>query len=352
MKLSKLGVLSIFALLIISCSDDDSEPTIPIPDGDFVNGILISNEGPFQNGTGTVSFIPLELDTVQNAIYNTVNNDDLGNIVQSIGFADDQAYIVANNSNRITVVNRFTFEREVVIETGLNNPRYFVTANGKGYVSNWGDTADETDDYIAVINLTTNAVEENIAVDFGPEELVVQSNTIYVAHQGAFGQNNKVSVIDATDTVSAVITVGDVPNALQLDEDGNLWVLSGGKPSFTLEETAGSLSRINTATNEVELTLDFQTTEHPNHLAYDGTNIYYGLAGAIYRMPTSAAALPVESSFEGLSIYAMTIEDGQLYTTDAKDFASNGNLSIYDLNTRDLVQTFDVGIIPGGIFFN
>ncbi len=352
MKLSKLGVISIFTLLLIACTEEDSEPIIPIPEGDFVNGILISNEGPFQNGTGTVSFISEDLEVVQNNIYNTVNNDDLGNIVQSIGFTDDLAYIVANNSNRITVVDRFTFEREAVIETGLNNPRYFVSANGKGYVSNWGDTADETDDYIAVINLSNHTVEENIAVDFGPEELVVQSNTVYVAHQGAFGQNNKVSVIDAADAVSAVITVGDVPNALLFDADGSLWVLSGGKPSFSGEETAGSISRINTSSNEVDFSLDFETTEHPNHLGFDGVNLYYTLAGSVYSMTTTATELPSEAIIENVGTYAMTVENGRLYTTDAKDFASNGSLSIYDLNNSELIQTIDVGIIPGGIYFN
>jgi len=72
MKLSKLGVISIFTLLLIACTEEDSEPIIPIPEGDFVNGILISNEGPFQNGTGTVSFISEDLEVVQNNIYNTV----------------------------------------------------------------------------------------------------------------------------------------------------------------------------------------------------------------------------------------------------------------------------------------
>ncbi len=350
MNQSRVGVLIILSLIVVACSKEDVDPKEPL--GAYENGILISNEGPFQNGTGTVSFISEDLEMVENAIYNAVNNEDLGNIVQSIGFTDSKAYVIANNSNKITVVNRYTFKKETIIETGLSNPRYFVSANGKGYVTNWGDTADDTDDFVAVINLTTNTVESSIAVELGPEEIVAQSNDIYVAHEGAFGQNNKVSVIDNTDAVTSVITVGDVPNALQFDATGNLWVLSGGKPSFTGEETAGSLSRINTATNEVVAQFDFQSTEHPNHLSYDGTNVYYSLAGAVYSMSTSALELPTEASFEGLNIYAMAIKDGKLYTTDAGDFASIGNLSIYDLNTKEELKAIAVGIIPGGIYFN
>lgn len=346
-------VVSILAigLVISSCENDDNSPVLP--SGDYADGILISNEGPFSNGTGTVSFISTDLETVENAIYNKVNTEDLGNIVQSIGFTDSKAYVVANNSNTIAVVDRFTFEKEAVISTGLNNPRYFISVNGKGYVTNWGDTADETDDYVAIINLTTNSIEGNIPVEFGPEEITNRANTIYVAHQGGFGQNNKISVIDSgTDEVSTIISVGDVPKAIQLDASNNLWVLSAGKPSYTGEETAGSLSRINTTTNEVEATLDFTTTEHPNHLGYDGTNLFYTLDGAAYSIATSATELPTEKHFDGIGTYAMTVRDGRLYTTDAKDFASNGSISIYDLNTKAEIKTIEVGIIPGGIYFN
>lgn len=346
-------VVSILAigLVISSCENDDNSPVLP--SGDYADGILISNEGPFSNGTGTVSFISTDFETVENAIYNKVNTEDLGNIVQSIGFTDSKAYVVANNSNTIAVVDRFTFEKEAVISTGLNNPRYFISVNGKGYVTNWGDTADETDDYVAIINLTTNSIEGTIPVEFGPEEITNRANTIYVAHQGGFGQNNKISVIDSgTDEVSTIISVGDVPKAIQLDASNNLWVLSAGKPSYTGEETAGSLSRINTTTNEVEATLDFTTTEHPNHLGYDGTNLFYTLDGAAYSIATSATELPTEKHFDGIGTYAMTVRDGRLYTTDAKDFASNGSISIYDLNTKAEIKTIEVGIIPGGIYFN
>ena len=260
---------------------------------------------------------------------------------------------MANVSNKITVVDRFTFEKEAEITTGLNNPRYFVSANGKGYVTNWGDSSDETDDYVAIINLETNTVEGNIPVVLGPEEIIVSDNTVYVAHQGAFGQNNQVSVIDTnTNEVATTITVGDVPNSMQFDTAGNLWVLAGGKPSFTGEETAGSLFKIDTGTNEVIDSLDFGTTEHPNHLSVNGEDFYYTLAGSVYRLTTSATTLPATSEFDNLNVFGMTTQGGRLYVTDAKDFASNGALTIFDLDSKAEVKIFEVGIIPSNIYFN
>src|SRR5690606_755393 len=101
----KLLLLTLSVIFLISCSsDDDGNQPEPGPPGAYENGILVTNEGPFVNGTGTVSFISEDFSMVNQEIYRTVNGRDLGNIVQSMGFQDDNAYIVVNNSQKIQVV--------------------------------------------------------------------------------------------------------------------------------------------------------------------------------------------------------------------------------------------------------
>tara|TARA_R110002051_G_scaffold18968_2_gene53785 strand:+ start:720 stop:1775 length:1056 start_codon:yes stop_codon:yes gene_type:complete len=344
-----------FPLLIIglswSCSNDDEE--IQEPMGDYANGILVSNEGPFSNGTGTVTFISEDLSVVNNGIYKMTNDEDLGNVVQSIGFTENEAFIVANVSNKINVVNRYTFEKIASITDGLNNPRYFIEANGKGYVTNWGDTADETDDFVAIINLQNYTVEGTISVILGPEAILAKDNTVYVAHQGAWGQNNKVSVINTTSNeLIKTLTVGDVPNSMQLDASGNLWVLASGKPAYTGDETAGVLTKINTGTNEVDNSFQFETTQHPSSLNLDGGILYYRLGDTVFEQSLSATSLNMETVLEGVSFYTMVVNNGRLYGTDAGDYASNGTLTVYDLNTELTIKALTVGIIPGGIYFN
>ncbi len=352
MKIKNLVWAAALGLFITSCENGVDEVKLE-PLGAYEKGILVSNEGPFNNGTGTITYISEDLATTEEAIFNKVNDADLGNVVQSIGFNDDEAYIIANVSNTINVVNKYTFEKTTIITEGLSNPRYFVTANGKGYVTNWGDTADETDDYVAIINLDTHTVEGSIPVVLGPERIVSKGNLIYVAHQGAHGQNNQVSVIDATSNeVTTTITVGDVPNSMQFDASGNLWVLCAGKPSFSEEETAGSILKVDTATNTVASTLEFETTAHPGHLGIDSSTLYYYLGGEVYSLSTTAEELPTESEFADLSFYSMTVHEGKLYGTDAKDSASKGSLTIYDLGSKTALETFEVGIIPGGVYFN
>ncbi|MFT4849121.1 MAG: YVTN family beta-propeller protein [Sediminicola sp.] len=349
--LKKLAYLFISIVILSACSSDDDTIAPVLPLGDYENGILVSNEGPFGTGTGTISFISEDFSNVEQSIFNGVNNSDLGNIVQSIGFYGDLAYIVANNSNLIKVVNRYTFNEVGTISIGLDNPRFFVAIGDTGYVTNWGDTAVNTDDYVAVIDLLTNTVSAAIPVALGPEKIVANGNTIYVAHQGAYGQNNLVSVISATgNNVVKEITVGDVPNSLVISES-NLFVLCGGNPSFTGVETGGSFVTISLSSNEVSRTLSFGATDHPSLLSLDGANMYFGLNGGVYQMGTSDSSLPETAIISGF-FYGMRAYDGLLYATDAGDFASDGTLKVFDLMSNLEIQTLEVGIIPGGIYFN
>ncbi|WP_246560463.1 YncE family protein [Zobellia russellii] len=352
--MKKVSILvAMAALFAVSCSDDDDEVIMEEVKGDYQNGILISNEGPFNNGTGTVTYISNDSLLVKETIFKAENNEDLGNIVQSIAFDEDMAYIVVNNSHKIHVVNRYTFKSEAIIEDGLLNPRYFTVANGKGYVTNWGDTADETDDYVAIIDLESNVVSKSIPTELGPEAITSNEDFVYVAHQGAFGQNNKVSIIDvSTDVVSTTLTVGDFPNSMQWDNAGNLWVLSSGAPAYTGEETNGTLAKINTSDNTLAQILDFETTEHPGDLSVENNTLYFGMSNAVYSFDSGSEALPTEAHIADVSFYSMTVNDGKLYGTDAKDYASKGDLYIYDLSTKELISTIAVGIIPGGIYFN
>ncbi|MBV1923417.1 MAG: YncE family protein [Flavobacteriaceae bacterium] len=349
--LKKLTYLFIAVLILASCSNDDDSGDPVLPLGDYENGILISNEGPFGTGTGTVSFISEDNSTNEGSIFQNVNESELGNIVQSIGFSSDNAYIVVNNSHKVHVVNRYTFELITTIDTGLINPRNFVAVENSGYVTNWGDPFDESDDFVAVIDLTTNTIVETISVDFGPEKLVTDRNNVYVAHQGGFSQNNKITIIDTSNnTVNSTVDVGDVPNSMVL-VDNDLWILCGGNPSFATTETKGSLVKLDLNSNNLIQSFDFNTTDHPSSLTIDGSNLLYNLNGSVFSVDANAPSIPTTSILDGF-FYTMTANGGKLYTTDAGDFASNGTLKVFDLSTNTEVESYTVGIIPGGIYFN
>lgn len=336
-------------LLFASCSNDDDTQPEYTPAA-YEKGILISNEGPFGNGSGSITYISEDYTTVAQNIYRTVNGTELGNIVQSMGFQDENAYIVVNNSNKIMVANRYSFEAVDSIKTGINNPRYFVANEGvKGYITNWGDPNDNTDDFVAVVDLRNNTVSATIPVAFGPERIITANSNIYVAHQGGYGQNNIISVISGTD-VTGTITVGDVPNSMVV-LNNKLFVLCGGNPNYTGNETAGSLVVIDLNSGQVSNTYNFGPTEHPTSLTAAGSSLYYSLDGKVYKLDSASVSLPGVAIANGI-FYALEAKDGLLYATDADDFASRGALKIFDLSTNQQIQDIQTGIIPGGIYFN
>lgn len=340
--------------LVIGLKD---EVTLTITDNDsypYENGIIVTHEGNFFQGNASVSFISNDYATVQNDVFATVNDEEAwADNIQSMAFNGEFGYIVVNNSQKVEVVNRYTFESVATIDTELLNPRYMAIANGKGYVTNWGDGFDTEDDYVAVIDLEENTVVSKIPVAEGPERIVVKENTIYVAMQGGYNQNNIVTVIDATtNAVTTTIPVGDRPNSIQLDAEGNLWVLSGGNPAWTGNETLAQLDKINTADNTVADTFDFAAAEHPGALVTEGSNLYYYLSSSVYAMETSSATLPDTAIITGLNFYDMAVNEGVLYGVDAKDYTSNGSLEVYDLSDYSLLASKEVSIIPGEIYFN
>ncbi len=345
-------ILGLFATAITftSCTEDEGVDFTPPTPGAYENGILITNEGQFSSGSGTVSYISNDFSQNEAAIYNAVNGGDLGSIVQSMAFYNNAGYVISNNSHKITVVDKNTFIEFGTIATGLNNPRYMAFANNKGYVTNWGDGSDANDDFIAVIDLGTNTVASTISITEGPEQIVVANGKLYVSHKGGFGQGNIVSVIDANDMVTT-ISVGDVPDEMVLDAANNIWVLCEGIPSWAGTETGGKLIKINTVDDTVATTIDFATTEHPNELGFDNDNLYYGMSGSVYSMADTDTMLPATSIITAAT-YAMEAKNGKLYTTDAGNYSDDGTLKVFDLLDNSEIQSITVGVIPGGIYFN
>ncbi len=348
-KLLKPLMLLLIITTTFSCGDD-----LPIDEpflGDFAYGYFVTNEGPFGNGTGTITYIADDGNVVQNA-YQTVNNEDLGNIVQSMTINNEKAYIVVNNSHKIIVVNSYTLEKMAVIEGDeINNPRNMVIVGSTGYVSNWGNSSVATDDFITVINLENNEIISTIPVGEGPEDMLVVSNKIYVNLQGGYSQNNKVIIIDASsNTITSTIDVGDVPNSLVKDENNAVWVLCGGKPNWTGSETQGKLIKIEN--EEISTTFDFATTEHPEHLTINGGDLIYTFSGNVYSTTVNASELN-NTALDGLDgfYYAMKAHNGKLYTTNAGNFSSEGTLKIFDLNDNSEISTLPTGVIPGSIVF-
>ncbi len=346
-----LGIHTIF----ISCTEDD-RPDPPIAGQD---GYFIVNEGGFGNANTSISYYDRQKDSVFNNVFSNANNRPLGDQTQSMTVFDDRGFIVVQNSSKIEVIDRETFESLAIIgpDEGIVSPRFFLGLNPtKGYVTDWG--ADGVSGTIKVLDLNSYQVTATIPVGAGPNGLVVHNNLVYVANGGGLGSDSTVAVLDPqTDTIVQKITVGDNPGSLAIDANDRIWVVGGGKlvydpVDFSIvedESTPGFIARLEN--DEVTLTVPAdQINTGPATINTDPTGqlLYFRYQGGIYAMSTDNTTLPtaplIDKDFYGLGVDPVS---GEILTGQAPNFSSDGVFSRYS-STGTLIQSYDVGIGPNG----
>lgn len=351
-----VALLFTSAFTITSC---DSSTVNEGPTSYSDEGVFILNEGNFGTPNGSVSFFHKGSSQVVNDIFSK-NNDDqlLGDVIQSMSISGEHAFIVANNSNKIEVVNTATFESVGVVQN-LQQPRYFVALNNsKGYVTEWIEFGQRGQ--VSVIDLGTYTTTKTITVGFMPEQLTLSNGKLYVANSG----DNTVSVINtATDVVENTFETPDGPSEFVQDKDHHIWILNAGKVEYTndwsaidyTKTTPGSLSKLNTIANAIETTYTFPSNQSiPKNLTINGTGdkLYFNYNGKTYAQPVNATALAltkvIDRSFYGMEADPKT---GNIYGSDNNNFSSDGTVFIYSPAGVKLKE-FKAGIGPNGFVFN
>ena len=356
MNFSKLVVAALVStFFFVSCTNDNDKVEAPL--GNYDNGLLILNQGGFGKGNASVSFLSNDFVTQQNNIFSLVNPAlILGDTAQDIGLYQNLAFIVLNVSNKIEVVNRYTMAHIATVSSGLKNPRFIAFSNGKAFVTNWGDGNSATDDYVAVVNLSTYVVSNKIPVAEGPERIVESNSKLYVAHQGGYGFGKTISVLNgSTNALLSTINVGDVPNSLEISNNF-LYVLCGGKPGYSGAETAGSLVKISLNDSTISGTITFSAKTHPSNLDIVASDFYYTINADIFKSALSATTLPTAALFSTTAqgvygVYSFAVHNNKVYVGDAGDYSSNGKIYVYS-STGLLEKNYTVGVIPAGFYFN
>ena len=103
----------------------------PETNGIYNDGYFVTNEGNFNSGNGSISFVSND-GTVENNVFVTTNSFPLGDVVQSMSIIDENAYIVVNNSSKIEVASIDSMISVGTIEN-ISSPRYIIeVSNTKG----------------------------------------------------------------------------------------------------------------------------------------------------------------------------------------------------------------------------
>lgn len=343
--------LGMIALVTFSgCKkDEQEEEVLPIP---VTSGMVVGCEGTFNLNNASLHWIGDD-GTSRTTAYASANGVGPGDVLQSYREFDGKGFLVMNNSQKVEVVSSTNFGYLATI-SGIDYPRDILAVSSqKAYVTNGSGAGD-----VKIINLSTYSVSGSIAVGNGPEEIVSNGNFLFVSNSGGFGFDNTVSVIDPlSDAVVATVEVGDLPTALEVDYQGNVWVLCKGDTEYDsdwniVNETPSEIYRIDGASHVVTGVL--QVGEVGDHSRYMELNqaktALYIVNGDVKVLNISIGEFTADfatGSFHAIGVNEIT---GEVYLSSAPDYVNNDEVYIYS-STGDLTDTYESGIAPQSFTF-
>lgn len=355
-KFTYLFILFFTLCLATACEDDDCCVPPPTETPQYAKGVLIANEGQFGSGSGSVSYYDREQNVVENEIFARVNTESLGSVVQQVSVFRDNIYIVVNGANKVVEARADDFLFTGTI-SGLQQPRFFLGVDDDiSYVSQWGE--DGLTANVAIVQNANLSVINTIPTPAGADKMILVADKVWVICSGGFGRENKVAVINIIKgEVVSEIEVGLTPRSIVRDKNNKIWVACSGNVFDPTDNENGRLFRINASSFVIEETFDLgETVQDFNFdLVTNNTQdvLYYNMGGAVYRQPIEETTLQTTPFITGsnvVSLYGLGYDavSNLLYISDAKDFASDGEIQRYDADSGAFIDALGVKVAPNG----
>ncbi len=315
----------------------------------YNQGFLIANEGNYGESNASVSYFDFGTHQVTNGIYSAVNDEPLGDILQHIGLHNDKAYLVINNSDKVVIVDRTTFQKLATITDGISQPRYVAFADNKYFVTN------SASKMITVYDVATNNKVAEIAStgDKIIENIVSIGNKIFVMQAKPWEKGNSIMVIDAVNhTALETITVNDSLQWIYATDDKLYALCSDESPHTDFYE-------INPDDYSIIRTLSTDTYKAGWKMTIsDGVLYFIANENEVYAMPLEATALPEspvftvgESSWS--TFYGFNVINGILLRGDVKEFMDASEVSAYvTANWSPMGTPMETGMGTNGFYLN
>lgn len=347
--MNSIKYLFVIVLFLASCKKDNTAPDIE-KGKVYKNGILVLNEGLFQQNNSSLSWLDLDTKEVTKNVFLAINNRPLGDTGNDIIRFGGKIYIVVTGSSTVEVIDKNTLVSLKQIQFNYNNkaqqPRQITFSNGNIFVSSF-------DGYVSVIDTTSLKIKKRIKVGRNPEGITVSNHSLFVSNSGGLDANNPDSTVFEINlnTLEVVDTfvVGKNPGDVIADDFNNIYVVKRGDYNNNLSE----LVRINLTDQSID-NLGYPTTT----LAIRGNSLY--LSNYDFNAGSSNVGLfdcssqsMVNSSFisneEITTLYGVIpYKSDQLICIDAMNFTNSGYLKFFN-SFGQLTKSYNVGLNPNSI---
>lgn len=346
MRLFKLIYLCT-GIILVSCKKDKIEDLPTTPVDFFKNGVLVVNEGLFQQNNSTLSWVDFTTDEVNGQIFEQKANRQLGDTGNDIGRYGSKIYVVVNVSSTIEVLDAKSgnpVKQINMVNNGVpKQPRFVEFINGKVFVPCF-------DGYVDVIDTTSLEVVQRIPVGANPDGIHLANNKLYVANSGGLSYPDVDSTLSVIDPFSMTeisrIVVGKNPQRIISDNDGNIYVIT----QTGLNTLNSQLVKINHQTQEVETVYNWMV----NRMERIGSNLllYISSSGnsSIQLFdPQSGTITNPDFIDAGLftTFYGAQYDASrnQIYCFDAMSYVNSGYIRIFSSNGTHL-KNIQVGLNP------
>jgi len=336
--MKNIFIFALFTSLLFSCSSNDEHSDPALDSTNYSSGFLITNEGNFTSANASISFISNNLSAIENTIYKAANGTSVGDVVQSIAFTNDLAFVVVNNSNVIEVVTKKDFKKVYTISQNIVNPRYAIVKNNLLYVTNSNKS-------ITIYDASSFGFVKKIALNFTPEFIVEANNKVYTS-SNFYDSSSVVGIIDINTNELETSLNFDLPINGLTSGDNAIYVLTTSSLKTTIETISNTIV---SKTNEYSI-LDAR------FLTYDQGNLYFTANLGIYRAKVAELTQNIAASElfkvndnSWSSLYGFEVFDGNIFTSDAKGFTQDSEITIYN-SYGTKVNTFTAGIGTNGFY--
>jgi YVTN family beta-propeller protein len=345
--------LSILAasLLLFSCKKKPLPPEVPAP-ALLEHGILVLDEGLFNQNNSALSWINTVDHTVSNTFFEDKTNRGLGDTGNDMERYGGKIYIVINVSSTVEILDAATgnsLQQISMIANGVpKQPRSIAFYGAKAYVTCY-------DGFVDVIDTTSMSVVQRIAVGNNPEGLAVSNGKLYVANSGGLNYpdvDSTVSVIDlSTHQELLKITIGNNPGGVCVDSEGDVYAVSRGNYS----SIPSRMHRIDPVTDTRVETFPFDAGSMVvmndrllvSYYDFNSGSSSIGLFDALTEQMINPSFVPTTGITTLYGIYYSPVTN-KIYCSDANSFTNTGFIHLFSAAGM-FERTYSVGLNPSKV---
>jgi len=342
--MKKLIIPFLAILTLYSCDKDDDMDDDQNPPVTDERRAIVVNEGNFGQGNAELGVWGLESNSYVHGLYESTNDEVLGDVLQSYYDAGDRVFWVVNNSGKVVATDRDGVKINEITE--LTSPRYFVPVSDEfAYVT------DLFSGTIAVVNHQNYSVDHTIDIgEDASEEIFRVGDKVYViastvSDPVTFASDFVILTIDIATEEIVTTPVGFSISDADLDDSGLIWLAGRDESSNPVLSTFNvSSSVISPAVSSISGSSLSKVEVNDNT-----SNAYVLLDGDVYEVVSGGLTLLTDLDLGFGYGFRIDQETNEIYVLDAADFSSDG--TAYRISdSGDILTQSSVGSIPRDIF--